>query len=294
MTLCAVWKDSNGLQLASDSRLGIGSTHVDTSVKVTTFPILVLEPSFEGWSDRKALLRQEIGLCAAGDVAPTMALKECLRTVMSSIWIVPGRGNISMESFAQLVSSMLRPLWYQAASQLGNDVAAQIGIAGFCPEQQRERAFMLRTDTTSFPATIHTTEIDLAVGPVFFGSGRREAETLLSADPLLSPPRVIKRVAEDPRVTSVGGRVQYGKVVGRDFQVFSVYDHEVNHQEKTFVGGYYLAGLELVEDSALPLPEGFLIIPTAVDPFQAEREELVKAGYQQIAKYSHFLALFGP
>jgi hypothetical protein len=133
MTLCAAWFEDDDLHFASDSRLMIGPSPVDISIKITSFPFTILEPSSKGLHDGKVLLHRHMGLCAAGDVATTMPVKETLRTLLASLWIRPREADVSMESIAAAAASTLELLWYQSAAALGNDVGAAIALGGVCP-----------------------------------------------------------------------------------------------------------------------------------------------------------------
>jgi hypothetical protein len=279
MTLCAVWTDGFNLQMSSDSRLMVADFYADTSVKVQTVPISILEPSSRGLHEQKAQVTRTYGMCAAGDVAPTMAIKDSLRVLMSSVWAVPGHADLSMDSLVSIVANMLERIWYKCADGLGNDTLADVAFVGYCPRQRRQRFFMLNTNAGAYPAHVEIREIDPTETGFYFGSGRPRAEALSGERPELSPAEVVRAIANNPEVRSVGGRVQYGRMDGENFRVCSVIDYDVDHEAKTLAVGYYLAGVELQGQDQPALPEGYHLLPPAVDPFRRQAEELAAAGY---------------
>lgn len=293
MTLCSVWSYDGNLHVATDSRLMIGDDSVDTSVKIITFPIAILEPSSKGYGEGKIAFQRHYGLCAAGDLAPTSAMKESIRILLSSMWAVPGYSEVSMDSFAQIIASILKSAWYHSADRLGNDVSAMVAFVGHCPHADKQRLFLLETDASKHPAEIRVEEISPPAEPIYFGSGRQAAERLHEREADLTPPQIIRRISRGGDVRPVGGRVQFGKMIGKDFRVYAVYDHDVDDEAKTVTGGYFLAGLELMEPETLPLPDGFHLLPITADPFARERDELLRAGYSMTPRYSHFTQLLG-
>lgn len=279
MTLIAVWKTADKIQIASDSRLTVGTDHVDTSIKVTSFPVRVLHPSSAGLDRDQVAWECDIGFCAAGDIAPTGAIKESLRALMDRLWIVPGIGELSMSLFANIVAEMLERLWYAAAGALGNDTSALVVIAGFCPQRMAERAFTMRTDATVYPAKVVADEITDWSCAHFFGSGGRSARCVAKARPQLTPIEVIEAVVQRQLDPHVGGRVQFGKLEGNRFRVYAVLDLDVDIDERTFSSSYYVGGIELMNPEALLLPEGVQLLPRAIVPFEELRARLQSEGF---------------
>jgi hypothetical protein len=292
MTLCAIWTDGENVQMATDSRLMVGERFVDTSVKVMAIPISILEPSSRGLHEQKPYIHRTYGMCAAGDLAPTMAVKDSLRALMSSVWAVPGQADLSMDSLASIAAAMLQRIWYKCADGLGNDVFAQIAFVGYCPAQKRQRVFMLVTRPV-YPAYVEVREVEPTAGGLYFGSGRPAAVALLEASPELTPPEVVRAVANDHEVQSVGGRVQYGRMDGENFKVASVIDYDIDHKARTITVGYYFAGVELTGPEQPALPHGFHLLPRAVDPFRREAAELAEAEYTYQGRGDEVIQLIG-
>lgn len=293
MTLCAIWTDGENVQMATDSRLVVGDYFVDTSVKVMAIPISILEPSSKGLHEQKPYVQRTYGMCAAGHVAPTMAVTDSLRVLLSSVWAVPGQADLSMDSLASIVASMLERIWYKCADGLGNDVFAQVAFVGYCPARKRQRAFLLITEAV-YPAHVEVREVEPTPRGLYFGSGRRAAEALLEGRAELTPPEIVRAVANDPAVPSVGGRVQYGRMAGENFQVFSVIDYDVDHEARAITVGYYFAGVDLTGPGRPALPDGYHLLPRAVDPFAREPAELAQAGYAYQGHGDEAIRLIGP
>jgi hypothetical protein len=198
---------------------------------------------------------------------------------MSSVWAVPGVADLSMDSLASIAASMLERIWLRCVGGLGNDTYAEVAFVGYCPVQRRQRVFTFVTRGRVWPAHVEVREVEPTARGFYFGSGRRAAEALAEARPELTPPEVVRAIANDPEIRTVGGRVQYGKVSGENFQVYSVIDYDVDPEAKALKVGYYLAGIDLRGEDPPALPAGFHLLPRAVDPFRREAAELAEAGY---------------
>jgi hypothetical protein len=292
VTVAAVWFNGGVPYLGSDSRLTVGLDHVDTSVKVTAFTMAFLEPSSAGWSSGRAFHRHSIGLCAAGSVAPTMAVKESLRALVERMWAVPGLADLSMETVAEVVAAILHPLWHKAVAALGADEQAVIAIGGWCPVKKRGRAFVLRTDGTTYPAKVVYKEVLPTDPPYYFGSGASEATRVSGDDPQLTPLQVIRRVIDEGRVGSVGGRVQAGVLEGTDFTICTIHDYTVDHRLREVRTGHFLGGLQLMNHEAMPLPDGISILPKSLLPFEQDISAFHSQGYTLMEEGQKVIVLF--
>jgi hypothetical protein len=284
MTLCAVWFDAGIPYLASDSRILLGShataNFLDISVKITTIPVTVLEPSSQGYENGKALFEFTLGLAAAGTVATTAAVKESLRALLRSLWVVPGVGEISMAEIAALTAAVLTPLAHRTRDE-SKATATTLALVGYCAEQNRGRAFVVRSDPLGYEDAI-VQEIDPDEGPYFFGEGDKSAKEILEFNGTLTAPEVIRAVVDKGEDKSVGGRVQLGRLKEKDFQVQLVYDVVVDHESRKYTPGYFLAGLEVFESTKLKLPVGMEVLPSASFPFRAYEDTLRRSGYSPV------------
>jgi hypothetical protein len=91
--------------------------------------------------------------------------------------------------------------------------------------------------------------------------------------------KVLNGIIEDEVVPSVGGAVQYGKVVDEDFVLFGVRDIVVDHASKTFRTRLRLGGIELYSDTLAQTDEGFVLRRSFIDLASAEEARLLAAGY---------------
>jgi hypothetical protein len=291
VTLCALWSYAGDLHIATDSRLTIGDQNVDTSVKIISFPITVRRPP-GGPSDETILPQRNFGLCAAGDLAPTSAMKESIRALMSTMSVAPSYAEVSMDSFASTIASLLKVAWFHSVERLGPEMRATVAFVGHCPQEDRQRLFLIKTVLTQDRAEVQVDELAPPNTPLYFGSGKDDAESMHATEPDLSPPQIIRRVSRSGRVPSVGGRVQFGRMMGTDFRVHAVLDHDCDDRARTYSCGFFFAGLELMEPDVLPLPDGYHLLPIVADPFARERKELENRGFKGVPRAEHFLHPF--
>jgi hypothetical protein len=104
---------------------------------------------------------------------------------------------------------------------------------------------------------------------------------------------VVRAVANDDAVPTVGGRVQYGRVRGETFEVFAVIDYDVDHESRTATVGHYFAGVEGMGGDSPDLPDGFHLLPRTANLFRREWERLLKAGYAAQGRGGEVVQLIG-
>jgi len=282
VTLIALWKTDDKIQIASDSRLTVGDSVVDTSIKVSSFTARVLYPSLSGMDGERFSWVSEIGFCAAGDIAPSSAIKETLRACMDRIWITPGVGEASMHLFADIVRQLLERLWYDAVAALGNSIKVTLIMAGICPSTNMQRAFVLESDATAAPARIVVSEVTEWEGPLYFGSGAQCARYVTAMRPALSPVEIIEAVCQRQLDPHVGGRVQYGSVQQSGFQTSAVVDIDIDVNERTYTMPYQLGSIELMNPESLALPEGVSLLPRLSAPFERLQAQLHHEGFDAV------------
>lgn len=297
MTLCCVWHSSDGWQLASDSRLTLSrDLTVDISVKVTSFRVRIPTASAAGLRGGSMRVDQEVGLAASGDLATTYPTRESLRAVMSWLWVNPSVPHeLSMLQFTNAAGDVLLRLWTKRSEMEVEEIRATVAIVGWCPKERRGRAFLMTPEISGDTARMSVRELQAGEPPCYYGSGATEARRTSEERPSLTPPQVIRQVSRSQQVPSVGGRVQYGKLVEKDFCVCTVFDFDLDEHDKTLRGGYFIGGVELMaDDQKLRLPEGYTLLPNyGVAPFQEEYDEAVRRGFRPIMNYAHFPNLIG-
>lgn len=297
MTLCCVWFSADNWQLASDSRLSVtDELTVDISVKVTSFRVRIPMPSSAGLDGIDMLVDQEVGFMAAGDVATTLPVRESLRAAMARMWINPSLiTELSMRRIAEVSAEVLLRLWRRRSEMDVSRVFATVCIVGWCPQQKCGRAFLLEPHVAGGTTKVVLRELQQTDGVVYFGSGAKVARHVAADKSQLTPPQVIRQVVGRQLDPTVGGRVQYGKLVSKDFEVYAVYDFTIDDEQKVLVSGYFIGGVELLAESdQLHLPDGYTLLPgRVVTPFLAEEQEALAQGFMPVTGGARSATLIG-
>lgn len=253
-------------------------------------------PSSKGLDGIDMLVDQEVGFLAAGDVMTTLPVRETLRAVMARLWVNPSLiTELSMRRVSDVSAQILHRLWRVRSEMDPQQVFAAVCLVGYCPQQKSGRAFLLEPRIVGNSTEVVTQELSGSDGPVYFGSGAKIARQLSAEQPELTPPQVVRKIVSEKLDQTVGGHVQYGKLIGKDFEVFAVYDFALDEQQRALVGGYHIAGMELLaEAEQLRLPEGYMLLPgKAVAPFDAEQSHAINQGFHPVTNYSHIQTLIG-
>jgi hypothetical protein len=199
-----------------------------------------------------------------------------------------------MKDIADIAGSFLHALWYKG-EESARGLNACVGVLGFCPDEQTPLAFLLETDHATDPPAVRVRQVVESPGtPIYFGFGRAAAESLAASNPLQSPLTIIRRVIKERLEPTVGGHVQYGRVVDEDFRVFPVMDHDVDHGRKYICTVLSSAGWRSIPmyhsllsdspDCRRHCPKGYVLTSDIVDPFGMEREALYQQGYRAVPR----------
>ena len=83
MTLCAIWRENNGVHFASDSRLTIAqNSYADVGIKVLSLPYRIYSPR-DSAGARTLDVSGELGMCFAGSAVSSLFVKEAVAEVCS-------------------------------------------------------------------------------------------------------------------------------------------------------------------------------------------------------------------
>jgi hypothetical protein len=278
VTLCIAWQDSEGLHMASDSRISSGGRYIDTGVKVFAVPVTIFPARFQGKPEPSPLYRQVLGLCAAGSLISIYNVIEILRDILQALYLTPWMSSASMDDLCNIVSMFFENISRRVCEALAGDAgAASLVLAGFCHEQNRFRVFRMNLDTSAFPITLIQTELDLSAHLVeCFGSGAPAAQRIFAATPSRHPLHVLKDVILDHAEPTVGGCLQFGEFKEKDFQTLGVEDYFI-HSERQIEVGFFLRGVK-VFDSLQNLRN---VTPRmlVVQPFTTQIDALLDQGY---------------
>lgn len=223
MTLCIAWRDQDDhINFASDSRVTVATnSYEDVAIKITRIPCEIF-PQSSSLTPGTGIIRIPLGMAFAGSHICAYVIKESLVEVLSRLQHVSGATEISMDQICKIAFYAYEKLSKKVCStSIGKNGTCELFIAGFCPKEQRERAFKFSTnlvDNSHSMAEIlksETNEIELS------GSGK-DAKSLkknIDSDPL----KALKDVIDDQGRDDVGGSFQYGIFSEDDFKIFCEY-----------------------------------------------------------------------
>lgn len=281
MTLCAVLRHPDGrLEITTDSRVTVAAgKSADVAVKVAVVPLRLERPKGRDQSAPMVTLERDLGVAVVGSMVTTMSTVELLRSVLANLQFVPGRADRSLRGIAELAAIVLRRISAEVCQHVFENGRGIIILAGLCPVSSLTKAISLTVTLEALVVDVTVEEIDLFDGPVFFGSGAPAARALHESHPGRSVQRIVRDVAEDPQVPSVGGNIQYGEVTDGHFVVRGVRSLHVDHAERTARVGFYLAGIELFGGEDAFSESGFVPRKRFIDPFAQEIDALLALGY---------------
>lgn len=291
MTLCALWRRGQQIQVATDSRLNWNVSRADVGVKLMALPLHLYDPVPQGEPGPPRLAHSRIlGLATVGSLETTYIAKELLETVLSSLQFAPGLTDISMEGIANVCARILRNVSREVCAVLAKDGQGQLVLVGRCLETDRSRVFLLTVVAPMTGVDVTVEEILTENGSRYLGSGAAAAEKWSLETGEIFPYQLVRRVANDPDVPSVGGNVQFGVLDTPDFRITGIRDYTVNHARKEFYVGWYLGGLEILGDGerALLGDTGFHFSRAFLNPFEGDIAALLHRGYRIVPSASHW------
>lgn len=280
MTLCAVWKDFSGIQMASDSRLNVENLEpIDMALKVRSLLMTVSGPIPQGGKNSSIIVRQSLGLCLAGSLTTSNILIGSLAEILCSLQYATFGEPPSLEQICKLICTFFKTVSRTVCNSIFQSGISLFAVSGYCPVQRQQRAFLFSVEIPEKDGTTTFTfnEILLTIDCEFFGAGKDAALKYQIANPSKSPLRILKDIILNGSVKSVGGHIQYGRVIDHDFYVFCVRDYKIDPVEKKFHSGVFLGGLEVYD--TVWATEGFHARKTAIDPFNDDIQELIANGY---------------
>lgn len=174
---------------------------------------------------------------------------------------------------------MFESLAREMCQSIAHAGIAELLLGGYCPFKNAVRAFRLWIDFSAFPIKVVAEEFWPAAEPVFLGSGAPAARALLLAEPHLTAYAIIKRVAEDTNVPSVGGALQVGYFQGREFHVTAIQDYSVDVSSKTVSVRILHRGMDLRHFMKALDAEDMNFAITFVQPFEKDLDRLIADGF---------------
>lgn len=227
MTLCIAEKAGQTITFAADSRIGLGDEgHVDIGVKILRVPVVVRSPSNESGNSSE-LYNHTLGLGIVGSALNSYLVKETVCEILQNLQFAGFDPNFSFDNLARYVKNVFEEFSNELCSHMMNRGKAQLVLGGYCPAHEKIRVFFFDLDTDlsrEKPLFATMTEILADSGIEFYGSGKTKAKELYAKGTTASF-EVLKAVIDDPSVPSVGGAIQAGIFIDKDFKIKVIEDY---------------------------------------------------------------------
>ena len=196
--------------------------------------------------------------------------------------------NISMAGIADVCARVLRSVSKEVCAALFEGGRGQLVLMGRCLVTDRARVFLLTVVAPLTGVDVTVEEILIQDGTAFFGSGASEAERHSHQSGQVAPFHIVKAIADDPQVPSVGGNIQFGVLDSVDFRITDIRDYKINEELREIYVGFYLGGLEILGGSSLFGNSGFAFNKPFLTPFESEVHGLLDRGYTIVDSTRHW------
>jgi len=245
MTLCIAWVQNGSVHLITDSRISAGP-HSDEAVKISEVYFTIRNPA------DNSTWKSTIGVAYSGSTSLASSVRDRFAVLLSQSAINPFNGDFSMDTlsdFGAQIHDMILKSFVRAWGE-EERMHANIILAGFCPRQNRGRAFRIHFDA----ALGNSVASEIENGIHFYGDGGPAAERL--RDRIRNPYTIMLNVIQDatPDAEKVGGNPQVGIVECGRFVVKGIMIPG-NQSNK-----YVLAGSEVSFDRGI-IPEAAFLAP---------------------------------
>ena len=219
MTLVIAERKNGQVSITADTRFNYGgTTNFDFGIKVSGLRVKIRSPN-ETDGSSTVDYDHVIGLGVTGSVIAAATIKEYMAAALTNIQYTPGYTDFSFEGIAKFISKFYEKICFEMAALFREKGICEMVMAGYCPEMNKIRVFILTMDISDFPIKIVCKEILTIDGLEFYGSGKKEANTIHVDFPDYSPLNIIRKVIFDQKCPTVGGTLQQGSFVGPNFEV---------------------------------------------------------------------------
>jgi hypothetical protein len=224
---------------------------------------------------RTTAYHQTIGLCYCGDSIVGHLIKETVYEILQRLQHVPIFGSVlSFETICELVSSIISKTADGMRKGLKwKEPSLDLLLGGYCPDRQRIVVFMLNLVNTGKAYEVYSYEVLKGDNEhIAIGSGKAAADRVIArkkigaGDGMLG---VLRNVCNNRRVPSVGGFLQFGHWVKRNFTIVGVQDYWVDkhgwpNPMFTFRGTELFSNRPMLGDGSL------YVTGTFIEPFKHE------------------------
>jgi hypothetical protein len=270
MTLVVANRFRDIISFSSDSRLSFGTAgHIDYCVKVFTVPVKIKSPTDSVTRAASIEYDHKLGLAVVGNFNNAYTVKESIYEILQNLQYIPGYTDVSMDSISKLVDKVFKKATKDLAPILQVRGLCQLILGGYCPKQDKIRVFEYSVNISD-TLTPTLREILLCDEILFYGSGKSPAEQIKNQNSSMGPLHVLREVINSGAVQSVGGGLQYGEFVEKDFKIFGIEDYRL-HSDGSFKEYLHtLRGLNIYKEEFERDSDGFHISYTFKQPFQNE------------------------
>lgn len=282
MTLCIAWKINDAVHFATDSRVSVGAVtpSFDNCVKVASVGIEIMGPLNEGDKYPDQLYVSNLGFCFSGSFLSAYTIKEILINTLSSLQVIPGITNVSMDNVCKLICKFYEDITGSLSYLLSDKGLSEIVVTGYCPKHDSVKTFLFDFEISNMVDVSYKEILKKNGDVVFLGSGKGLAKRTLPRVDDYHVLKTVKTVIDNKSEPSVGGALQYGSIKSKTFSVFGVRDYTVDHAQKTIKIGFQYAGINLDKNPYKVTWDEFHLKQTYIDPFQKEIERFLKSGYE--------------
>lgn len=220
MTLCFVWRTTDSICFASDSRLSFGNSKCDAGIKVSRLPFTIFDAA-EPEAAPNTQISGDLGLVFSGSSTAALMTKEALAEIVRDLQGVPQFQSVDMDGISDVVFSGFKVITQAIGTAIFHNAATSILVAGYCPTKSRHRAFQMDMDAQ---AQHSMREVLCNVGDFeILGSGAVAAKAHLPNEPVMENfISALKAVINDPQIDDVGGNIQFGSFQGTAFKPYGV------------------------------------------------------------------------
>ncbi|MFC4263851.1 hypothetical protein ACFOWM_13220 [Ferruginibacter yonginensis] len=271
MTLVIAQKHNNTVTLSSDSRISFGTSgHIDYGIKVFSVPVKIFSPTNSETNTNNLDYDHILGVAVVGSAINAYTVKESVYEILQNLQYIPGYTDLSMYGISKLVFKIFEKTTLDLGKIIQENGLCGLILTGYCAVQKKIRTFYFSCDTTDYPIRPFYEEILKENGIRFFGSGEKEAEQIHTQNTTLTPSHIIRQVIREGKVNSVGGGIQYGEIVEKNFKVYGIADYSLTEDGRFKEHIYTLRGINLYKDDFEKESDGFHISYPFKMPFESE------------------------
>jgi hypothetical protein len=207
MTICAVFKNPQGIWIISDSRLSVDHARLDVGVKISALQYKIIGPTETDGQTRKTIADGRLGFCFAGSSLAAYAIKEAVSEIAYNIQTTIDKKSLSFSHLSLIIFDAYNHILRKIGPLLPDIRNTQIVVCGRLPGDTSCQAFRLKLRSDG---TVDSGELHFDQSPhELFGSAANSID-LEKTSSLGSLIHEINRVVSDESHKDVGPPLQIG------------------------------------------------------------------------------------